>query len=817
MARGRFLFQGDEKLYARGVTYGTFRPGPDGSNYPPREVVAQDLAQMAASGVNALRTYTVPPRWFLDDVERRGLHVMVGVPWEQHVAFLDDRSQTRSIEQRVRDAVRACAAHPAVLAYAIGNEIPAPIVRWHGKRPVERFLRRLYDAAKEEDAQGLVTYVTYPSTEYLELPWLDLVCFNVYLEEQAQLEAYLARLHNLAGDRPLLLTELGLDSRRKGAGTQARTLGWQLRSAFTSGCAGAFVFSWTDEWHRGGFDIDDWNFGLTDRSRRPKPALEAVRRAFAEVPFDPAADWPKVSVVVCSFNGAETLRDCFDGLRELDYPDFEVIVVDDGSTDATRAIAEEYGFRVISTPNRGLSCARNTGIEAADGEIVAFLDADARPDPHWLKYLAFTLASSEHAGVGGPNIAPAGDGSIAECVANAPGGPVHVLRTDRQAEHIPGCNMAFRRESLDEVGGFDPQFRVAGDDVDLCWRLLERSRTIGFHPGAVVWHHRRNSLRAYLRQQRGYGRAEALLERKWPQKYSAAGHFAWTGRLYGQGVARGLGRRGRKPRHGTWGTRLFQSLYEPGPSSFWSLPVMPEWQLLIAGLSALGLLGLLWAPLLLALPLAAAALGATILQVVVSAARAPRRRALTALLHFLQPIARLQGRLQGGLTPWRRRGLRQLAVPRRRTLIAWSEEQQWGSERLHTIEGRLRAQRAPVRRGGECDRWDLEVRGGLIGAARMRMAVEEHDGGAQVVRVRSWPRGSIKGVVTIFALAALSAGAAAGGALAAAAVLFVFAALLVCRALTECAGATADVLEAIEARRAGSSAPAVREAEVSEA
>jgi hypothetical protein len=91
---------------------------------------------------------------------------------------------------------------------------------------------------------------------------------------------------------------------------------------------------------------------------------------------------------------------------------------------------------------------------------------------------------------------------------------------DVQAEHIPGCNMAFRTANLRAIGGFDPQFRTAGDDVDVCWRLQERGWTLGFNPAAVVWHHRRASLRAYWRQQVGYGRAEALLERKWPGKYS---------------------------------------------------------------------------------------------------------------------------------------------------------------------------------------------------------------------------------------------------------------------------------------------------------
>src|SRR5262249_44181092 len=133
---------------------------------------------------------------------------------------------------------------------------------------------------------------------------------------------------------------------------------------------------------------------------------------------------------------------------------------------------------------------------------------------------------------GGPNLAPQGDGLVASCVARAPGGPSHVLLSDTLAEHIPGCNMAFRARCLREVGGFDVRFRAAGDDVDLCWRLIERGWTISFNAGAVVWHHRRNSILSFLRQQRGYGRAEAMLERKWPRKYNAAGHASWAGRIY---------------------------------------------------------------------------------------------------------------------------------------------------------------------------------------------------------------------------------------------------------------------------------------------
>jgi hypothetical protein len=425
--RGKFLWVGDEKLIVRGITYGTFRPGPDGSDYAEQEVVEQDFEAMAASGFNCVRLYTSPPRRILDAAFAHDLRVLVGLPWEQHVTFLDDARRSRSIEERVRHAVRSCAGHPSLLGYAIGNEIPAPIVRWHGRRRVERFLRRLWEAVKEEDPEGLVTYVNYPSTEYLETPFADLVCFNVFLESPERLEAYLARLQHVAGDRPLILTEIGLDSRRNGEDAQAAALDWQIRTVLGAGCAGAFVFSWTDEWHRGGHEIDDWDFGLTDRERRPKPALEAVANAFATAPFSTRHDWPRVSVVICTYNGARTLHDCLAGTSRLDYPDYEVIVVDDGSTDGSADIAAEYDATVFRTENCGLASARNTGLAAATGEIVAYLDDDARPDPHWLRYLVLTLERGGHGAVGGPNVPPP-DGPIAECVAHAPGGPIHVLQ-----------------------------------------------------------------------------------------------------------------------------------------------------------------------------------------------------------------------------------------------------------------------------------------------------------------------------------------------------------------------------------------------------
>jgi GT2 family glycosyltransferase len=772
---GKFLFAGDEKLFVRGVTYGPFAPNEDGEDYPSRDVVAADFALMAASGANTVRTYTVPPRWLLDLALEHHLYVLVGIPWEQHLAFLDERGRPRSIERRVREAVRACAGHPSVLGYAVGNEIPAPIVRWHGRRRVERFLERLYNAAKGEDPGALVTYVNFPTTEYLQLPFLDFVCFNVYLEDEELYGAYLARLQNVAGERPLVIAEIGFDSRRTSEEIQELVLGWQVRGAFSAGAAGAVVFAWTDEWHTGGYDVADWDFGLVDRERRPKRALTAVRSAFADAPFHGGIDWPRISVVVCTYNGAATLRECLTGLTKLDYPDYEVIVVDDGSTDDTAEIASEFPVQLVRSPNLGLANARNLGIEVATGDIVAFTDDDAWPDEHWLTYLASTFETTPHVGVGGPNIAPADEGTVARCVSLAPGGPQHVLITDRDAEHIPGCNMAFRRSALLEIGCFDPQFRVAGDDVDICWRLQERGWTIGFSPAALVWHRRRGSVRAYLKQQLGYGKAEALLERKWPEKYNRGGHPSWQGRVYGGTDGQILRRRWRIY-YGTWGVAPFQSIYERSTSAFLAIPLMPEWYLLVTLMAAIAIYAIVGralvfhvgtdVPLTLVLALAAPiavlglhAIAASWFVFRSTAEHDLRVRMLTTVLHVLQPPVRMLGRLVNSLTPWRRHGAIGIRVPWPRRGMVWSEQWRSASERLQRVEWMLKREGAVVVRGGEFARWDVRVRASALGAAELNTAVEEYGGGRQLVRFRASPHISA-GIVMLMALLLAAVGLA---------------------------------------------------------
>jgi GT2 family glycosyltransferase len=760
-AGAKFFFKGSQKFWVKGVTYGTFEPR-DGFDYPEPARVARDFALMREAGINTVRIYTVPPSYLLDEAERQGLQVIVGLAWTQHVCFLDDARVVSRIREQLRRDVRSCASHPAVLAFSIGNEIPAQIVRWHGKAKIERFLRDLYEDVKREAPDALVTYVNYPPTDYLDLPFLDFVCFNVFLHEPADFRAYLSKLHNLARNRPLVLTEIGLDSIRSGENVQARFLDWQLRDAFAGGAAGVCVFSWTDDWFRGGHQVEDWAFGLVDRERLPKPAYKVVQARFNRHPFAPfdtevQKRWPKVSVVICAYNAASTLEDNLDSLLRLRYPDFEVIVVNDGSKDGTLEIASRYPFKLISVPNGGLSAARNLGLRAATGEIVAYTDADTRVDPDWLSYLVQPFLTTDAVGVGGPNVVPPDDDWVAQCVARSPGGPIHVLLNDTVAEHIPGCNMAFRKKALEEIGGFDATYVRAGDDVDVCWRLQERGWHLAFSPSALVWHHHRSSIKAYWRQQVGYGEGESFLEQRHQEKFNDRGQTRWQGRIYSSLPAyRSLFR--SVIYHGRWGASAFPSVYQGGVNSWTCIPQMVEWQLMTATALVGGLL-IHWL-----LPVAAIGLGATLWRCFAHAFETPAmspsslntsrfRFILTiAWLHYIQPWARIRGRIKGYLAPSYQsaegRGLLESAgwlrpldtlklIFRRLDTTYWDVHYTSVDSFLAALKSGYEVALSPVR----CDDgwrqdYDLQVRAGHSLPIKIKLTAEDHGGLKRLFRAR---------------------------------------------------------------------------------
>jgi GT2 family glycosyltransferase len=743
---GRRLACGGKRLRIQGVTYGPFPPGAGGEPFPPPEQAAADFAGMRAAGINCLRTYHVPPDWLLGLAAEHGLNAFVDVPWPKHVCFFESGRARQEARRLIAQAAKRGQAHSCVLAYSIGNEIPPNIVRWYGARRVERFLAELRDVAKQADPDGLITYANYPPTEYLDLSFLDFATFNVYLHDRETFRRYLFRLQNLVGDKPLVMGEIGMDTLRHGETNQADFLAGHVREILLMGLAGVFVFSWTDEWHTGGHAIEDWAFGVTHADRSPKAAYHALREVFEAPPAALLPDAPRVSVVVCSYNGGKTLEQCIRSLQALDYPDYEVIVVDDGSTDDTPAILSRHpGVRAVRQANQGLSAARNGGLRAATGAVVAYTDSDCFADPDWLTHLVYQLGRSGAAAVGGPNLTPE-DGRLAACVAAAPGQPAHVLESDQVAEHIPGCNMAFRREPLEAINGFDPQYRKAGDDVDVCWRIQQAGYWITFAPGAFVWHHRRQNPRAYLRQQAGYGEAEALLRFKHPDKFNGRGDGKWRGVLYGAAL--------RGPRlddaiiyRGTFGTGFFQCLYQPGPAHWAMLPATLEWHL-AAALLAIG--AVFWAPawagvaILLALSLAVAAIQAA------QARLAPEHggfaaRVLVMALCYVQPLVRSWRRYRTRLFSYRppmpdptirAAGGGRLPLTGSRSAAYWSEEGRERTELLGRVVAYLNEHGwGRVIDSGWSD-WDLRIYCHPWTAVEICTAQEDHAEGKRLIRVR---------------------------------------------------------------------------------
>jgi len=744
---GKFFRIGAHKFHPKGVTYGPFQPDATGSTFPTPERVAADFESIKRLHANCVRVYHIPPRWFLDLAHEHGLKVLVDYYWAKHTCFLDDPQTVTEAREVTRRAAEALKGHPAVFALTLANEIPPDIARWYGAQRIAGFIDELAGIVKAVDPDRLVTFANFPPTEFLQPASLDFISFNVYLHEPRPFANYLDRLQSVAGEKPLVLTEFGMDAQREGETGQAQLLSGHIEVAFRAGVAGTFIFAFTDDWHTGGHQIENWFFGVTDRQRQPRASYHAVAEQYRAAPYFELPAYPKVSVVVASFNGGRTLPACLDSLRHLNYPNYEMILVDDGSTDDTARIAAHYPeVRTLHQQNLGLSAARNAGIAAATGEIVAFTDSDCRADEDWLHYLVGDLLKTDACAIGGHNFPPTEDDWVAGCVAVAPGGPAHVMLDDRQAEHIPGCNMAFWKWALTEIEGFDALFRRAGDDVDVCWRLLQRGRKIAFSPAGFVWHFRRHTVQAYVKQQTGYGVAEALLRHKHPEYFNNLGGMRWRGRIYSPaGLSDLFGR--FVIYHGPFGSALFQTLYAPQPAGLVALVTSPEWHILIT-LGLFILTSLWWA----LWPLPVLSLLASFIVAGVAAAKVPipprtRRfwsRPLVALLYLLQPIVRGWPRYASRLTmpptpPAARQAVRSLAANYRRlgsrfTVHYWTEA---GTERfafLRRLLDLLDRDQWRARMDSGWDEFDVTVHADRFSKVVIKTVAENHGGNKRLFR-----------------------------------------------------------------------------------
>lgn len=227
---------------------------------------------------------------------------------------------------------------------------------------------------------------------------------------------------------------------------------------------------------------------------------------------------PLISIVVPVLNGEATIGDCLTSLTRMDFPpdEREILVVYQPSNDRTLEIVRLYPVRIVVEERKGVSYARNRGIEESRGKLIAFLDADCSATVGWLRELVHGLSE--------------GSAAAGEAVAFPPRTPAEryaairkplwreFTRDSRAHPWFLFGTAAVRRDVFDKVGLFDTTFPPGAEDIDLCWRFFDAGLQVVECPKAIVFHRHRVTQRALWKQHVGYARGQAALSRKHPER-----------------------------------------------------------------------------------------------------------------------------------------------------------------------------------------------------------------------------------------------------------------------------------------------------------
>jgi GT2 family glycosyltransferase len=242
-------------------------------------------------------------------------------------------------------------------------------------------------------------------------------------------------------------------------------------------------------------------------------------------------DFPAVTVVIPTYNRGHFLERALTSVLTQNYPAdrLAVIVIDDGSRDGTRDILQTFqshyaNFQFLQQTNRGPAAARNTGLRAARGEIVAFMDDDCLADANWLRELARAYDRSTVGGVAGRIRYVPPDDNIANRCAARYTGEGQPVNGDGEIAFFVTANASFRRTVLEQVGGFDTAFpHAAQEDLDLSFRAKRAGWQLRYTDTAVVDHYHQHTIRGDLRRYYQIGKAEAILRAK-----HGLTHSVWT-------------------------------------------------------------------------------------------------------------------------------------------------------------------------------------------------------------------------------------------------------------------------------------------------
>jgi GT2 family glycosyltransferase len=231
-----------------------------------------------------------------------------------------------------------------------------------------------------------------------------------------------------------------------------------------------------------------------------------------------------ISVIIPVYNGAQTLPACLQALQAQTHPPDEIIIVDDGSTDESAAVAAQFKVKVLAQPNLGPAAARNHGAQAAQGNILLFTDADCVPAPDWVARMLAPFVEPGTAGAKGeyrtrrPEL-------VARFVQQEYQERYDRMAQQPQIDFVDTYSAGYRRSIFLATGGFDPTFPTASvEDQEFSFRLAEQGYRLQYVPGAVVYHDHDRSLGEYAGRKYWIGYWKALVMRRYPAKLAHDSH-----------------------------------------------------------------------------------------------------------------------------------------------------------------------------------------------------------------------------------------------------------------------------------------------------
>ena len=240
-----------------------------------------------------------------------------------------------------------------------------------------------------------------------------------------------------------------------------------------------------------------------------------------------------ISIIVPAYNAAETLGECLAALLDQSIPrgEYEVIVVDDGSTDATQELVEQYGVHLLTQANQGPAAARNLGVRHARGEILLFTDADCVPVRNWIEAMVAPFVDPEIVGAKGVYRTRQNE-LVARFVQLEYEDKCGRMRLEPYIDFIDTYSAAYRKAVFQKNGGFDPAFpQASGEDIDFSWRLSRKGYKMVFAPDAVVYHRHVASVLDYVRRKYYVGYWRVLMYRHHPGKMMSDSHTPQTLKL----------------------------------------------------------------------------------------------------------------------------------------------------------------------------------------------------------------------------------------------------------------------------------------------